>query len=272
MFPPKVSRQNKNERTKTRQGNIPPSMHSAQRLPFDFPVVWVMNDDGQRRSTAAITNNPLTRISTMFDQDAMLGNRRMSSFLRNPSLCLFSDDSYESRQKNIIIKRTWWKEAVVYQVYWRSFYDSNNDGIGDLQGVIDKLDYIRSLGVGIIWLNPFYESPDYDNGYDVSNYTSVMKIAGDIETFDRLLWEIHSRRMKLIIDLVVNHTSYKHEWFLESRSSKDNPKRDWYIWRDPTANNDPPTNWQSYFTPSTWEYDDLNQWLRFLDFFSSAAS
>jgi len=148
------------------------------------------------------------------------------------------------------MKRTWWKEAVVYQVYWRSFFDSNGDGYGDLEGLIQKLDYIRDLGVDVIWLNPCYESPDKDNGYDISDYYRIMDKAGDMETFDRLLNEVHKRGMKLIMDLVVNHTSDQHPWFIESRSSKDNPKRDWYIWRDK------PNNWRSYFTPSAWEYDE----------------
>jgi len=154
------------------------------------------------------------------------------------------------------MKRIWWKEAVVYQVYWRSFYDTNGDGYGDLQGVIEKLDYIKSLGVDVIWLNPCYESPDRDNGYDISDYYGVMPKAGTIETWERLLHETHARGMKLIMDLVVNHTSDQHPWFLESRSSKDNPKRDWYIWRDGKPNGEPPNNWRSYFAPSTWEYDE----------------
>ncbi len=148
------------------------------------------------------------------------------------------------------MKRTWWKEAVVYQVYWRSFFDSDGDGYGDLEGLIQKLDYIRDLGVDVIWLNPCYESPDKDNGYDISDYYRTMDKAGDMETFDRLLHEVHKRGMKLIMDLVVNHTSDQHPWFIESRSSKNNPKRDWYIWRDK------PNNWRSYFTPSAWEYDE----------------
>jgi oligo-1,6-glucosidase len=147
------------------------------------------------------------------------------------------------------MKKTWWKEAVVYQVYWRSFYDSNGDGYGDLQGLIEKLDYIQDLGVDVIWLNPCYESPDKDNGYDISDYYKIMDKAGTMEIWEKLLEEVHKRGMKLIMDLVVNHTSNQHPWFLESRSSKDNPKRNWYIWRDK------PNNWRSYFTPSAWEYD-----------------
>ncbi len=149
------------------------------------------------------------------------------------------------------MKKTWWKEAVVYQVYWRSFYDTDGDGYGDLEGVIQKLDYIKELGVDVIWLNPCYESPDVDNGYDISDYQSIMEKAGNMETFDQLIGEVHARGMKLIMDLVVNHTSDQHPWFLESRSSKDNPKRDYYIWSKEK------NNWRSYFTPSTWEYDTL---------------
>lgn len=148
------------------------------------------------------------------------------------------------------MKKTWWKESVVYQVYWRSFYDTDGDGYGDLEGVIQKLDYIQHLGVDVIWLNPCYDSPDVDNGYDISDYQSVMSKAGSMETFDRLLQEVHNRGMKLIMDLVVNHTSDQHPWFKESRSSIDNPKRDYYIWRKE------PNNWRSYFTPSTWEFDE----------------
>ncbi|MFV8829024.1 glycoside hydrolase family 13 protein [Alkalihalobacterium sp. APHAB7] len=153
------------------------------------------------------------------------------------------------------MNKTWWKEAVVYQVYWRSFYDTNGDGYGDLEGVIEKLDYIKELGVDVIWLNPCYESPDFDNGYDISDYNSIMDKAGTMETWERLLNEVHNRGMKLIMDLVVNHTSDQHPWFIESRSSKNNPKRDWYIWKDP-KDSEKPNNWRSYFTPSVWEYDE----------------
>ncbi|WLD93228.1 alpha-glucosidase [Alkalihalobacillus sp. AL-G] len=154
------------------------------------------------------------------------------------------------------MKRTWWKEAVVYQVYWRSFNDTDGDGYGDLRGVIEKLDYIKKLGVDVIWLNPVYDSPDKDNGYDISGYEEVMEKAGTMEDWKKLLKEVHSRDMKLIMDLVVNYTSDQHPWFKESRSSMDNPKRDWYIWKDPKADGSVPNNWRSYFTPSTWELDE----------------
>lgn len=163
------------------------------------------------------------------------------------------------------VNKAWWKEAVVYQVYWRSFLDSNGDGIGDLQGLISKLDYIKNLGVDVIWLNPMYESPDRDNGYDISDYYKVMKKAGDMATVERLIEEVHQRDMKIIMDLVVNHTSDQHPWFLESKSSKDNPKRDWYIWKDGVEGK-APNNWRSYFSPSTWEYDEKTEQYYFHSF------
>ncbi|MGE8078753.1 glycoside hydrolase family 13 protein [Peribacillus loiseleuriae] len=153
------------------------------------------------------------------------------------------------------MNKTWWKEAVVYQIYWRSFFDSNGDGYGDLQGVLSKLDYIKSLGVDVIWLNPFYMSPDRDNGYDISDYYGIMEKAGDMETFERLVEAIHEREMKVIMDLVVNHTSDQHPWFVESRTSLDHPKRDWFIWKDPKLGAEP-NNWRSYFAPSSWEFDE----------------
>jgi oligo-1,6-glucosidase len=153
------------------------------------------------------------------------------------------------------MKKTWWKEAVVYQVYWRSFYDSNGDGIGDLEGLLSKLHYIKDLGADVIWLNPMYQSPDKDNGYDISDYYGVMEKAGDMETVERLITEVHNLGMKIIMDLVVNHTSDQHPWFLESKSSKDNPKRDWYIWKD-AKNGKEPNNWRSYFAPSPWTWDE----------------
>lgn len=153
------------------------------------------------------------------------------------------------------VKPAWWKESVVYQVYWRSFRDTDGDGIGDLKGVIEKLDYIQSLGVTMVWINPFNESPDKDNGYDVSDYYAVMNKAGTMEDFDLLVDQTHARGMKLMMDVVVNHTSDRHPWFMESRSSASNPKRDWYIWQD-GKDGEPPTNWRSYFNPSSWELDE----------------
>lgn len=151
--------------------------------------------------------------------------------------------------------KKWWKEAVVYQIYPKSFMDSNGDGIGDLRGILAKLDYLRDLGVDVLWLCPVFPSPNEDNGYDISDYQAIMGDFGTMEDFDELLGELHRRGMKLILDLVINHTSDEHPWFVESRSSKDNPKRDYYIWRE-GKNGGPPNNWESIFGGSAWEYDE----------------
>jgi glycosidase len=137
--------------------------------------------------------------------------------------------------KNIMTAKDylWWQKEIVYQIYPRSYKDSNGDGVGDLAGIIEKLDHIESLGVKVIWLSPIFPSPMADFGYDVSDYTGIHPLFGTMEDFDRLLEDVHKRGMKLLLDFVPNHSSYKHEWFEESRSSKDNPKRDWYIWKDP---------------------------------------
>ena len=153
------------------------------------------------------------------------------------------------------MNKVWWKEAVAYQIYPRSFMDSNGDGIGDLNGIILKLDYLKALGIDVIWVSPFYKSPNDDCGYDISDYKDIMDEFGTMEDFDRLLEEVHKRGMKLIADLVINHTSDEHPWFIESRSSVDHPKRDWYIWRD-GKNGAEPNNWESIFSGSAWEYDE----------------
>ncbi|MDQ0720295.1 alpha-glucosidase [Paenibacillus sp. W4I10] len=155
------------------------------------------------------------------------------------------------------MKRVWWKEAVAYQIYPRSFMDSNGDGVGDIKGIISKLDYIQDLGIDLIWICPMYKSPNDDNGYDISDYCSIMDEFGTMADFDQLLHEVHHRGMKLIMDLVINHTSDEHPWFIESRASLDNPKRDWYIWRD-GKNGDEPNNWESIFGGSAWEYDEVS--------------
>ncbi|ELY5816768.1 alpha-glucosidase [Cronobacter turicensis] len=154
------------------------------------------------------------------------------------------------------VKGRWWKEATAYQIYPRSFKDSNGDGIGDLNGIIEKLDYLKDLGIDLIWICPMYPSPNDDNGYDISDYQGIMAEFGTMADFDRLLEGVHQRGMRLILDLVVNHTSDEHPWFLESRSSTDNPKRDWYIWRD-GKNGAEPNNWESIFSGSAWKQDDL---------------
>lgn len=163
--------------------------------------------------------------------------------------CSKTDSTHKQEQ------RSWWKEAVVYEVYPRSFNDSNGDGIGDLQGVTQKLDYLKSLGVDVIWLGPMYQSPNADNGYDISNYERIMDEFGTMADFNSLLAGLHQRDMKLILDLVVNHTSDEHRWFKESRKSTDNPYRDFYIWKDPAPDGGPPNNWVSYFSGSAWQMD-----------------
>jgi oligo-1,6-glucosidase len=157
--------------------------------------------------------------------------------------------------KNPQTSRKWWKEAVVYQVYPRSFMDSNGDGVGDIVGIISKLDYLKWLGVDVLWLSPIYKSPNDDNGYDISDYRDIMTEFGTMADFDRLLKQAHRRGIKIILDLVVNHTSDEHPWFVESRSSKKNPKRDWYVWRTPRKGGKEPNNWASGFAKSAWELD-----------------
>ena len=153
--------------------------------------------------------------------------------------------------------KKWWKEQVVYQIYPRSFYDSNNDGIGDIKGIILKLDYLKLLGIDIIWISPHFDSPNDDNGYDIRNYKKVMEEFGSMQDFDQLLKEVHIRKMKLIIDLVVNHTSDEHDWFIESKSSQNNKFRDYYIWKEGDKKN-PPNNWTSFFGGSAWEKDPIS--------------
>ena len=154
------------------------------------------------------------------------------------------------------MKKAWWKESVVYQIYPRSFNDSNGDGIGDLRGIIQKLDYLKELGIDVIWLSPVYKSPNDDNGYDISDYRDIMDEFGTLADWEELLAEMHQRGLKLVMDLVVNHTSDEHAWFQASRQSKDNPYRDYYIWRPPQQGREP-NNWVSFFSGSAWQFDEL---------------
>ena len=154
------------------------------------------------------------------------------------------------------MKRTWWKEAVIYQIYPRSFMDSNGDGIGDLKGITSRLDYLKYLGIDVIWLSPVYQSPNDDNGYDISDYQAIMEEFGTMEDFDEMLDAAHKRGIRIVMDLVVNHTSDEHRWFMESRSGKDNPYRDYYIWREGKDAETPPNNWGSCFGGSAWQYDE----------------
>ena len=153
------------------------------------------------------------------------------------------------------MERVWWKEAVIYEIYPASFKDSNGDGIGDIPGITSKLDYLQDLGVTCVWLCPVYRSPNVDNGYDISDYQNIQESFGTLEQWDEMLKEMHKRGIKLMMDLVVNHSSDKHPWFIESRSSKDNPKRDFYIWKD-GKNGKPPNDWESCFSGPAWQYDE----------------
>lgn len=164
------------------------------------------------------------------------------------------------------MERKWWKECVVYQIYPRSFKDSNGDGIGDLNGITEKLDYLKELGIDVIWLSPVYQSPGDDNGYDISDYRAILEEFGTMEEFDRMLQAAHERGIRLVMDLVVNHTSDEHPWFVESRKSKDNPYRDYYIWRSAKEGKEP-NNWGSCFSGSAWEYDDTTD-MYYLHLFS----
>lgn len=153
--------------------------------------------------------------------------------------------------------KTWWKESVVYQIYPRSFYDSNGDGIGDLRGIIQKMDYLKELGIDVVWLCPVYKSPNDDNGYDISDYRDIMDEFGTLADWQELLEGLHARGIRLIMDLVVNHTSDEHPWFVEARKSKDNPYRDYYIWH-PGKDGKEPNNWASHFSGSAWQYDETS--------------
>ena len=165
------------------------------------------------------------------------------------------------------MEKRWWKESVVYQIYPRSFCDSNGDGIGDLNGITGKLDYLKELGIDVIWLSPVYKSPNDDNGYDISDYQAIMDEFGTMEDFDRMLATAHEKGIKIMMDLVVNHTSDEHKWFIESHKSTDNPYRDYYIWRPAKEDGSLPNNWGSCFSGPAWEYDKTTD-MYFLHLFS----
>lgn len=162
-----------------------------------------------------------------------------------------------------VTPREWWKTGTVYQIYPASYKDSNNDGLGDIQGIISKVDYLHDLGIDIIWVSPMYESPQYDMGYDISNYEGVHAPYGTVADMEELIVKCHDRGMRIILDLVVNHTSDQHEWFKESRSNRQNAKHDWYIWRDARYDAEgrriPPNNWRSFFSGPAWSWDETRQ-------------
>ena len=158
----------------------------------------------------------------------------------------------------------WWTNGVVYQIYPRSFADANGDGIGDLRGIINHVDHLAALGIQTVWLSPIYPSPQDDNGYDIANYRDIEPMFGTLDDFDELIEKLHAHGIRLVMDLVVNHSSDEHEWFVESRSSRENPKRDWYIWRDareveglkPGERGTEPNNWDSAFSGPGWQWDE----------------
>jgi len=161
-----------------------------------------------------------------------------------------------STQSTPVMEKKWWHDAVVYQIYPRSFMDGNNDGMGDLAGIISKLDYLQQLGINVIWLSPVFKSPMDDNGYDISDYQDIAPEFGTLEEMDQLIAEAKQRDIQIVMDLVVNHSSDEHPWFIESRKSRDNPYRDYYIWRKPQADGSPPNDFHSYFGGSGWEFDE----------------
>ena len=185
---------------------------------------------------------------------------------RTSAMPVYGPEQTPVRPEEVYMNKTWWKESVVYQIYPRSFMDSNGDGIGDLNGITSKLDYLKQLGIDVIWLSPVYKSPNDDNGYDISDYEAIMDEFGTMEDFDRMLAAAHERGIKIVMDLVVNHTSDEHRWFIESRSSKDNPKRDYYIWREGKDGKEP-NNWGSWFSGSAWKYDETTD-MYYLHLFS----
>jgi len=163
----------------------------------------------------------------------------------------------------------WWQRATIYQVYPRSFQDTDGDGVGDLRGIISRLPYFAELGVDAIWLSPIFRSPMKDFGYDVSNYVDVDPLFGSMGDFDTLLEAAHKQGLRLLLDFVPNHTSDQHPWFVESRSSRRNPKRDWYLWRDPAPDGGPPNNWLSEFGGSAWQFDNATGQYYYHAFLSS---
>jgi alpha-glucosidase len=173
----------------------------------------------------------------------------------------FSLTNAQSTHSNYALADPWWKHAVIYEIYPRSFQDTDGNGIGDINGITARLDYLQELGVDAIWITPMYPSPQVDFGYDISNYEAIDPQYGTIADFDRLVSEAKKRNIRIIMDWVPNHTSDQHPWFVQSRSSRNNPKRDWYIWRDGKGPGQPPNNWQSWFGHSAWTYDDkTSQW------------
>ena len=212
-----------------------------------------------------LKKGPLSKLT--LNKIIKLSNGKISEDFIDSLLGILNSEQDIPLEDDAPIERKWWKEAVFYQIYPRSFKDSNGDGIGDLRGIIEKLDYLKELGINAIWCSPIYDSPNDDNGYDIRNYEKIMDEFGTMEDFDELLDEIHKRDMKLIMDLVINHSSDEHEWFRSSVNDPDSPFKDYYIWRDGDENT-PPNNWESLFSGKAWNYyPERKQWA--LHLFSS---
>ncbi len=212
-----------------------------------------------------LRKGPLSKLT--LDKIIKLSKGKISEDFIASLLGILNSEQDTPLEDDAPIERKWWKEAVFYQIYPRSFKDSNGDGIGDLRGIIEKLDYLKELGINAIWCSPIYDSPNDDNGYDIRNYEKIMEEFGTMEDFDELLSEIHKRDMKLIMDLVINHSSDEHEWFRSSVNDPDSPYKDYYIWRDGDENT-PPNNWESLFSGKAWNYyPERKQWA--LHLFSS---
>ena len=209
--------------------------------------------------SSVITKTPLGSLTLASLQKVSMG--KIDDEIIDSLLGILNSEKDAPLEDDAPIEKKWWKEAVFYQIYPRSFNDSNGDGIGDLNGIIEKLDYLKELGVDAIWCSPIYDSPNDDNGYDIRDYDKIMEEFGTMEDFDRLLSEIHKRDMKLIMDLVINHSSDEHKWFQSSLHDPDSPYRDYYIWRDGRKDNQPPNNWDSIFSGSAWNYyPERGQW------------
>ncbi|MBQ8029251.1 MAG: alpha-glucosidase [Clostridia bacterium] len=208
--------------------------------------------------SSLLTKTPIGELKLSSLQKLSMG--KIDDSFIDALLGLLNSEKAMPLEDNAPIERKWWKEAVFYQIYPRSFNDSNADGIGDLCGIIEKLDYLKELGIDAIWCSPVYDSPNDDNGYDIRNYQKIMEEFGSMEDFDRLLSEVHKRDMKLIMDLVINHSSDEHEWFQSSANDPDSPYKDFYIWRDGDENT-PPNNWDSIFKGGAWNYyPQRKQW------------
>ena len=238
------------------------SLESKIKQIYDNPVGGDILDKlllGLGKSKRWITNPIVSHIKLKYIKK--LTKNRLSSSFYETFLQLLNEAEEKVMDQEGPIEHKWWKESIVYQIYPRSFKDSNGDGIGDIRGIIEKLDYLKELGVDVLWLSPIYDSPNDDNGYDIRDYYKIMNEFGTMEDFDELLKGVHSRGMKLIMDLVLNHTSDEHRWFKEALAHPDSPYRDYYYFRKSKKDGEPPNNWCSYFSGPAWVYyEKQDEW------------